>query len=148
MDKSRDQLLDSRNASALSPDPDGISSPYYANPSDGYGRELLMRDVRPRVPRRQPVFTVAPSISGTAQEGQTFTADPGKYQGAGDGSGDLAVSYVWERSGTPIGGATSATYDLVLADVGETITVVVTLTGTKGLSASAESDPTDTVIAA
>lgn len=90
-----------------------------------------------------PENTAAPSITGTAQEGETLTADPGTWTGRET----PALAYQWERDGTAIDGATAATYDLVTDDVGAEITVTVTGRNWAG-SASETSAATDTVIAA
>ena len=84
--------------------------------------------------------TTPPSVSGSSQEGSTLTADPGTWSG----TGPFTFTYEWQRcdaAGTNcsvIGGATDSTYDLVPADVGSTIRVVVTATNAGG-GASANS---------
>lgn len=74
-----------------------------------------------------PVNSVAPSISGTLNIGQTLTAANGTWTGAG-----LVYTYQWKRGGVDIGGATASTYATVLADLGATITVTVTVTNAGG----------------
>lgn len=81
-----------------------------------------------------PVNGVVPAISGVAAQDEVLTAYPGIWAPFG------TFTYQWERGGTPIVGATSSTYTVVLADAGTNITVVVTATNTGG-SASAESLP-------
>ncbi|MEU1973474.1 peptidoglycan DD-metalloendopeptidase family protein [Microbacterium sp. NPDC019599] len=68
-------------------------------------------------------FTTAPTptISGAATVGSTLTATAGAWSPT-----PTTVSYQWARGGTPITGATSATYLLVAADAGTTITVTTT----------------------
>lgn len=73
-----------------------------------------------------PVNTVAPSISGTLNIGQTLTASTGTW------SGSPTYTYQWKRGGVDIGGATASTYATVLADLGATITVTVTATNAGG----------------
>jgi hypothetical protein len=71
-----------------------------------------------------PAFTVAPSITGTAQSGQTLTGASGTIaRGA-------VSSRAWRRDGVAIGGATGATYVLQPADVGKVITFAVTAAAT------------------
>jgi hypothetical protein len=65
-----------------------------------------------------------PTISGTTSFGQTLTAAPGTWD-----SGST-LSYQWNRAGSAITSATSATYTLVAADVGTAITVTVSSTKT------------------
>jgi hypothetical protein len=91
---------------------------------------------------QKPVNTVAPAITGTAQQGQTLTASTGTWTGAG-----IAYTYQWKRAGVNIGSATASTYQLVLADVGSTITVAVTATNDGG-STTATSGATATISSA
>ena len=75
--------------------------------------------------------TGAPSISGTAQVGETLTADtPGISDS--DGLANVTISYQWVAndgtSDTDIAGATDSTYTLVANDEGKTIKVRVSLT--------------------
>ena len=55
--------------------------------------------------------------------GSAATATPGTW-----GPGSVTLAYRWKRNGTNISGATSATYSIVGADLGATITVDVTAT--------------------
>ena len=75
--------------------------------------------------------TGAPTISGTAQVGQTLTADTtGIYDD--DGLANVSYSYQWIRSDngtdTVIAGETDSTYTLVAADMGKTLKVRVSFT--------------------
>jgi hypothetical protein len=91
-----------------------------------------------------PAFSVAPSISGTAQSGQTLTGNSGTIA-----RGTVSARQ-WRRNGVAIGGATGATYVLQPADVGALITFAVT--AANGLNSAstttAVSAPTAAVIAA
>ena len=75
--------------------------------------------------------TGAPTISGTAQVGETLTADTSPIADE-DGLENVSYSYQWIRSDngadTDISGETDSTYTLVLADLGKTIEVQVTFT--------------------
>ena len=82
-----------------------------------------------------PSNTVAPAITGTAQEGQTLTCSTGTWTG----SPTPTYAYQWKRNGSNITSATSSTYTLVTADVGQSITCTVTATNFVG-SASANSN--------
>lgn len=62
-----------------------------------------------------------PTVSGTAKVGATLTATAGSW-----GPSPVTLRYQWKRAGTPITGATAATYKPVAADVGKTVTVTVT----------------------
>jgi RHS repeat-associated protein len=77
-----------------------------------------------------PANTAAPTITGTAQSGQTLTASNGTWLGSG-----LTYSYQWEDCSSPaeiscsnISGATSSTYTLQPSDAGSYITVIVSAT--------------------
>ena len=75
--------------------------------------------------------TGAPTISGTAQAGETLTADTSGIADA-DGLTNVSFSYQWLRNDgttdTDIQGATSSTYTLSDADEGKTIKVRVSFT--------------------
>ncbi len=75
----------------------------------------------------------APVVTGTATEDQTLTADTSSIADA-DGLG--AFSYQWQRDGVDIGGATGSTYTLGDADVGTSISVVVSYTDGNGTAES------------
>ncbi len=68
--------------------------------------------------------TVSPTVSGTAALGRTLTATSGTW-GAG---ATPTFTYQWRRGTTPIAGATSPTYAVTAADLGSTLSVVVTAT--------------------
>jgi hypothetical protein len=89
-----------------------------------------------------PVNTVAPAVTGTATVGQTLTTTNGTWTG----SPAPTFTYQWQRVTTNISGATSSTYVLVVADVGNTIRCVVTATNPLG-AASANSNATAAVAA-
>ncbi len=83
-----------------------------------------------------PVNNALPTISGTAQQGQTLTAANGTWGGATP----IAYSYGWQRcdsSGSscgPIGGATAQNYVASASDVASTIRVAVTASNSDGTS--------------
>ena len=109
---------------------------------NGYGNSVFLRtafEVSSGVP---PVNTVAPAITGTAQEGETVTCSTGTWTG----TPTITYAYQWKRNGSNIGSATNSTYVLVTADVSQSITCQVTATNGSG-SASATSN-TITPIAA
>ena len=67
--------------------------------------------------------TGQPTISGTAQVGQTLTADTSGIADA-DGLTNATFTYQWLASrDNEIGGATGSTYTLVAADEGKTVKV-------------------------
>ena len=92
--------------------------------------------------------TGAPTISGTAQVGETLTADTSGIADE-DGLGNVNYSYQWiatdGNTDTDIEGATNSTYDLTTAEVGKTIKVRVTFTDDAGYQETPISAATPTV---
>jgi hypothetical protein len=87
-----------------------------------------------------PVNTVAPAVTGTVQSRQTLSTTTGTWTGS-----PTSYSYQWKRGATNVG-ANSDSYTLVTADVGSTMTCVVTATNAVG-STNATSGTTGTVSA-
>jgi lysophospholipase L1-like esterase len=87
--------------------------------------------------------TVVPTITGTAQVGSTLTASSGTWSAVPD-----SYSYQWNRAGTPISGATAATYVPVSGDIGSTLTVTVTASKSGYLSGTSTTSATASVTAA
>lgn len=72
-----------------------------------------------------PQWTVAPTITGTPNDGQTLTVSGG----AVTGNPVPTLSYQWMRDGNPIVGATGDTW---VATEGTAVTCVITATNAKG----------------
>ena len=89
----------------------------------------------------------APTISGTAQVGETLTADTSGIADE-DGLDNAAFSYQWLADDTAISGATGSTYTLAAADEGKTIKVRVSLTDDNSNDESLTSGATAAVAAA
>jgi hypothetical protein len=93
-----------------------------------------------------PTNTTLPTITGTAQQGQTLTAHNGSWTGEPTG-----FAYQWQRCDStgancsPIATATAQTYLLVAADVGSTLRVAVTASNAGGNSTPASSAQTAVV---
>lgn len=87
-----------------------------------------------------PVFSVQPSITGTAQEDATLTGVAGTHTGT-------SITRRWLADGVAIGGATGATFVLTATQIGALITFEVTAINAAG-STVATSAPTAAVIAA
>ncbi len=87
-----------------------------------------------------PVNNTAPTISGTATQGQTLT----RFVGGWSGYPSPTLTGNWQRNGVDISGATSSTYLLQAADVGTTIRYREIATNTSGV-VSAYSTSTATV---
>ena len=117
----------------------------------GYGETLTSAataavDAAPNSPA-----TGAPTISGTAQVGQTLTADTSGITDS-DGLTNVSYSYQWiandGTSDTDIAGATDSTYTLVAADEGKTIKVRMSFTDDAGYGETLTSAATAAVDAA
>ena len=95
--------------------------------------------------------TGAPTITGTAQVGQTLTAVTTGIMDA-DGLTSVTYTYVWVRvdgsDEDDISGATSSTYTLVAADQGKTIKVKVSFTDNGGTAETRTSAATAAVATA
>lgn len=97
-----------------------------------------------------PVPTAGPSISGTAQVGQTLTTTNGQWTSS---SNITRFSYAWGRCDTnggncvTIAGATSNKYTLVDADQGHRLRAYVTAYNANGTTTN-DSSPTAVVAAA
>ena len=108
----------------------------YAESLTGVGTELVTSSAPANpVPTPEPAqnspATGAPTISGTAQVGETLTADTAAIDDA-DGLTNVSYSYQWIRndgsSDTDITGETDSTYTLEAVDEGKTIKVRVSFT--------------------
>jgi hypothetical protein len=79
-----------------------------------------------------------PTISGTAQEGETLTGTNATFIG----NPTISIARAWLRNGVAIGGATNATYVVQAGDVGNRITF-------RNVATSTRTDfPTVTVVSA
>jgi GH25 family lysozyme M1 (1,4-beta-N-acetylmuramidase) len=100
-------------------------------------------------PRGAPVPSTPPSLVGTAQVGKLLAAVPGLW----GGGKPVRFAYQWQRCDAAgqncaaISGAIADKYTPAAGDVGRSLTVVVSATGSDG-SASAVSAPSSTVAAA
>src|SRR5712691_5869996 len=87
--------------------------------------------------QQPPRNSTGPSISGTAVDGQTLTANAGDWSGV-----SVTYSYQWQRCNTsgdgcsPVDGAVDSTYGLGSSDVGSTLRIVVTASNKNGSAAS------------
>ncbi|WP_052226428.1 CHAP domain-containing protein [Microbacterium mangrovi] len=112
----------------------GATSATYGSSSGDLGASIAVRitatkagyltvtQTSPAVVMKLPLTaTPVPQISGTPTAGSVLTARPGAWAPA-----PVALTYQWYRSGTPIAGATRATYTVTVADRGTTLAVKVT----------------------
>ena len=115
---------------------------------DANNSQTLTSAATPPVTPRNSPATGAPTISGTAQVGETLTADVSGIVDA-DGLTSVSYSYQWiandASADTDISGQTGSTYTLVSADVGKTIKVRVGFTDDANNSETLTSDATATV---
>ena len=94
-----------------------------------------------------PTISQTPTITGTAEEGDTLKVGNGTWNNS-----PTHYSYTWENCNSAgsncaaITGATSSSYELSAADIGSTIVCVVTATGPGG-STPASTKKTAVVIA-
>ena len=88
--------------------------------------------------------TGAPSINGTAQVGETLTADTSGIADT-DGLTSVSYSYQWLAGDSDISGATGSAYTLADADEGKTVTVRVSFTDDGGNDETLTSAATDAV---
>jgi hypothetical protein len=78
-----------------------------------------------------PAITTAPVISGTPRVGNTLTCAAAVWSNYPD-----TVTLQWKRAGVAISGATSSTYVVVTADIGQAITCTSTATNGAGSATS------------
>ena len=86
----------------------------------------------------------APTISGTAQVGETLTAETTGIADA-DGLDNASFAYQWLADDADISGATGKTYALTAADEGKTVKVQVSFTDDAGNEETLTSTATDAV---
>ena len=87
--------------------------------------------------------TGAPTITGTAQVGETLTVETSAIDDA-DGLDNVSYSYQWLANDAEIAGATDPTYTLVDDDAGKTIKVKVSFRDDKNNRETLTSEATTT----
>jgi len=90
-----------------------------------------------------PVLTVSPVISGTTKFGSTLSSTTGTWTG----TAPISYTYQWQRNSSNITGATSSTYTIVQADIGNQLRCRVTAINAYG-STVANTSNTSTITAA
>lgn len=142
---SREKSGDRREVLNITLAPTGASEPYYVRVEareDGRN-DYEFRYLTSTPPNASP--SGLPTITGTAREGETLTADT---SGISDGNGltNVQYTYQWIRSAsstdTNIAGATSSTYVLTSDDTGKAVKVSVSFTDDAGYSATLTSADT------
>ena len=94
-------------------------------------------------PENSPA-TGAPTISGSAQVGETLTADTSGIADD-DGLDNVSFSYQWLADDTEIQRAIDSSYTLVTADAGKAVKVSVSFTDDAGNEETLTSAPTEPV---
>ena len=117
--------------------------------TDNAGNEEMLTSVATAAvaPRPNNPATGAPTISGTAQVGQTLTGDTTGISDD-DGLTSATFAYQWLADDADIAGATAATYTLADADQGKTIKVQISFTDDAGNGEQLTSAATGAVAAA
>ena len=95
-------------------------------------------------PKANSPATGQPTVSGTAQVGETLTAETSGIEDA-DGLNNVAYGYQWLAADAEIAGATSNSYTLAEADEGKVIKVRVSFTDDGENQETLTSAPTETV---
>ena len=115
---------------------------------DDYNEEALTSEATASVaPRPNTPATGLPTISGTAQVGETLTVDTSGIDDA-DGIGNATFSYQWIAGTTDISGATGSSYAPLVAYLGKTIKVRVSFDDDRNFLETLTSEATATVTAA
>ena len=128
----------------LDPDDEGKTIKVRVSFTDDAGNEETLTSAAAAVAAAPPSNTPAtgaPTISGTAQVGETLTADTTGISDA-DGLDNADFDYQWLADDTAISGAISSTYTLVAADEGRAIKVEVSFTDDGGNDESVTSAAT------
>ena len=111
-----------------------------------YQNHYLVGEPTATVAAANNAATGAPTISGTAQVGETLTADTSGISDI-DGLDNATYSYQWLTSrDAEISGATNDSYTLVSADEDKTVKVRVSFTDDAGYEESLTSAVTDAVV--
>ena len=98
-------------------------------------------------PQENSAATGAPTISGTAQVGETLTANTTGISDA-DGLANASFTYQWLADDADINGATTSSYTPAAADAGKAIKVRVSFTDDAGNAETLTSAATAAVAAA
>ena len=109
--------------------------------------ESAPTDAVAAAPAANSPATGVPAISGTAQVGETLTANTSGVADV-DGLSNVQYEYQWLADDADISGATNATYTLADTDEGKVIKVEVSFTDDADNEETLTSGATDTVEAA
>ena len=110
---------------------------------NGVGMPSREVKITPEAPPNSPA-TGAPTISGTAQVGETLTAGTADIED-NDGLDNAVYTYQWLADDADMSGATGASYTLVAADEGKAIKVQVSFTDDRDFKETLTSEATEAV---
>ena len=113
------------------------------NASESFSRQAVTNNTRPPA---NSAATGAPTITGTAQVGQTLTADTSGISDS-DGLSNVTYAYQWLAGESDISGAAGSSYTLTASEKSKTIEVRVTFTDDAGNDEALTSAATATVAA-
>ena len=121
------------NAYTLAGSDEGKAISVKVSFSDDQGNEESLTSAATEAVQARPnsPATGTPNISGTAQVGETLTADPSGIADE-DGLDSVTYSYQWLTDGADLSGATDSSYTSVDADEGKAIRVRVSFTDDAG----------------
>ncbi|MEI7056261.1 carboxypeptidase regulatory-like domain-containing protein [Nocardioides sp. CCNWLW239] len=108
---------------------------------DGYVSATADSEATDAVSHGPLVNAQAPIVTGTPQVGETLSAYPGVWSAEG-----ATFTYQWRRDGSPVEGATEATYALGAADLGSVLSVEVSATKATWEPGTAVSEPSGAVV--
>jgi hypothetical protein len=80
----------------------------------------------------RPINTVLPVVSGSILQGGVLTCSQGTWSNS-----PTSYAYQWRRNGLNINGETTNTHTVITADIGSTLTCVVSATNSYGISTGA-----------
>ena len=128
---------------ALTGDEEGLTIQVSVSYTDDAGNEETLTSEATAAVAAKPnsPATGQPAISGTAQVGETLTADTSAVADR-DGLDNVSFGYQWMADDSNIAGATASAYTLADADVGRPIRVTVSFTDDRGHEESLTSEPT------
>jgi hypothetical protein len=89
---------------------------------------------------------IKPSISGKAAVGVRLVANNGYWSGTYGSPTSAQYTYQWLANGSPIAGATLKTYKVTVAELGQQISVAVTVTKPPLAGVTATSNATQPVV--
>ena len=120
---------------------DGSKTRVFNSDDEGNEESLTSAATAAVAARPNNPATGAPTISGTAQVGETLTADASGIADE-DGIANATFSHQWVADTQDIAGATGSTYTLLAGDEGKAIRVRVSFTDDEGNSESITSEAT------